>query len=504
MYLKKRIGRKLTENYDVIVIGTGIGGSACAALLAHAGFKTLVLEKNKYVGGMASSYEKEGFVIDSAIHVFSSGLKGRFGKILRRVGCQDFLKFVNITNRTALRAMGQKGYTRLAFNPASLPISQKERTPSFKNQEEVDLSKMGFRGNDMKTLMRIMGNILQTSKRKLKQMHDEKLTFENYLKRFNPSSGVKSLLAFLTGGMFGLPPRTASAPELIQGLQEWVLTNDLSYPIGGAIAVPKAFLAVVSKYGGEVRTEAKVKNIIVEDGKAIGVSLNDEQIYSKIIVSNTGIKPTVNSLIGKKHFDKNYIDKVEKLVPSYSAITFKFALKEPIIEHYVFVNLYHGDLSIFGEKERKPKGPKATGFMTMVPSNADPNLAPPGHQLVIFGTLAPTHDIDWDAFLQHYYEDILKFYPSIEEKTLFMDITTPLDMANLSGKAYGPIETTALTPDQSGPYRISSELPIENLFVVGDTAGTNTHGIGTQLAADSGIKGANLIIKKYQRITKPL
>ncbi len=485
------------NDFDAIVIGTGIGGSACAALLSHAGFKTLILEKNERIGGMSSSYEKEGFIIDSAIHVFSSGIKGRFGKILKKIDCYDYLKFVNILDRTALRALGQKGYTRLAFNPASLSVNKKE-LPSFKDPTQVDLSKMGFHRDDMGTLMRIMGNILATGKNKFKKMYEEQLTFENYLKDFNPSTGVKSLLAFLTGGMFGLPPRTASAPELIQGLSEWVVTNDISYPIGGAIAVPRAFLKAATKYGAEVRTNTPVQKIIVENGEAKGVIANGKSITSQFIVSNTGIKPTVRSLVGREHFNKEYFEKVESLKPSYSAITFKFALKKPIIDHYVFVNLYHGDLSIFGEKERTPEGPKATGFMTMIPSNADPNIAPPGHQLIIFGTLAPTHAMDWKAFTDYYYQDILKFYPNIEDNTLFMDITTPLDLAEMSGKAFGPIETTALIPSQSGPYRISSELPIEGLYVVGDTAGTNTHGIGTQLAADSGMKVADLIIKKYK------
>ncbi|MHA1130188.1 MAG: phytoene desaturase family protein, partial [Candidatus Helarchaeota archaeon] len=329
--------------------------------------------------------------------------------------------------------------------------------------------------------------------------HEEQLNFEDYLERFSVTKGIKSFLAFLTGGMFGLAPRMASAPELIQGLQEWVMTNDISYPIGGAIAVPRAFLGGVTKFGGEVRINTKVSKILIDDGKAIGVIVDGEPIYSRFVVSNAGIKPTVHFLIGKEHFNKEYIEKVDGLIPSYSAVTFKFALKEPIIDDIVFLNLYHGDLSVFGEKERTPTGPKATGFMTMIPTNADPNLAPPGHQLVIFGTLAPTRQKNWKEWTAYYYNEILKFYPDIEDKTIFVDITTPLDLQNLSGKTFGPIETTALTPTQSGPYRISSELPIERLFVVGDTAGTNTHGIGTQLAADSGMKGAELIIQKYKK-----
>ena len=485
----------MKPDYDVIVIGTGIGGSACAALLSQAGFKTLVLEKNERVGGMCSSYEKEGFIIDSAIHVFSSGIKGRFGKIMKKIGL-DTLKFLNITDRTGMRALGQKGYTRLALSASAL---SKSEGPTFKDPQQVDLGGMGFQGNDMKVLMQIMGKILQTSKKKLRKMHEEKLTFEEFLAQFSPSKGVKSLLAFLAGGMFGLAPKMASAPELIQGLQEWVITDDLSYPIGGAIAVPRAFLQGVTKYGGEVRTRAKVSKILVENDKVIGVEVDGAPIYSNIVVSNAGIKPTVRSLVGKKYFDTDYVKQVESLVPSYSATTFKFALREPIIDHFVWVNLYHGDLSSFGADKRDPNAPKATGFMTMIPSNADPNLAPPGHQLVIFGTLAPTRPKNWKDWTDYYYQEILKFYPEIEDKTLFVDITTPLDLQKLSGKAFGPIETTALTPEQSGPYRISSELPIEGLYVVGDTAGTNTHGIGTQLAADSGIKGANLIINKYKK-----
>ena len=56
---------------DVIIIGTGLGGSAISALLAHAGRKTLVLERNNFIGGRCASYEKEGFVIDVFIHMFA-------------------------------------------------------------------------------------------------------------------------------------------------------------------------------------------------------------------------------------------------------------------------------------------------------------------------------------------------------------------------------------------------------------------------------------------------
>jgi phytoene dehydrogenase-like protein len=142
----------------------------------------------------------------------------------------------------------------------------------------------------------------------------------------------------------------------------------------------------------------------------------------------------------------------------------------------------------------------AASYLMPIPSNMDPQLAPPGKQLIIVGTAAPPFVKNWKRWTDIYYQDILSFYPELEDLAEFVDTTTPLDIVKYIGKEGGPVEGTALTPSQSGKNRISSELPIEGLYVVGDTAGTDTHGVGTQLAADSALKGADLILMKYKNL----
>ena len=138
--------------------------------------------------------------------------------------------------------------------------------------------------------------------------------------------------------------------------------------------------------------------------------------------------------------------------------------------------------------------PKSNGFFCPVLSNIDPKLAPKGKQSVIFGTIVPSKVNNWQRWIDIYYEDLCTFFPEIEEKKEVMDISLPKDIVAMTGKPSGPVEGLALTPDQSGKHRPSSILPIEGLFACGDTAGTDLHGIGTQLAATSGMKLADHII----------
>ena len=74
----------MAKRYDTIIIGSGVGGTAAAALMSYLGHHTLLLEKNHTIGGRASTYEKDGFKFDHG-HIIMRSEKGPHGEVLRLV-----------------------------------------------------------------------------------------------------------------------------------------------------------------------------------------------------------------------------------------------------------------------------------------------------------------------------------------------------------------------------------------------------------------------------------
>ena len=88
----------------------------------------------------------------------------------------------------------------------------------------------------------------------------------------------------------------------------------------------------------------------------------------------------------------------------------------------------------------------------------------------------------------------ISFNLELDKKLDFVDISYPKDIVASTGKPAGPVEGLGLTPEQTGKNKPSSVLPIEGLYAVGDTCGKKAHGIGIQLAANSGLHCADAIL----------
>lgn len=453
-------------DYDIIVIGSGIGGSAVGAILASSGLKTLILEKNELIGGRCSTYEKEGFKVDVGVHSFGRSGRGPLGKILNMIGKEDAIDWI------IAKSPGPRWYYKGRFLRFPLEFA-KLLAPS-----------------DSKILMKILKDIMN-----IKDTADlENIDLKTWVSQYTNNISIHSFFKALCWMYFVVPHFEASAGEFVKCLSS--LSKDLltGYPRGGCISIPLAYTMAIKQFGGDINTNSLVEKIIIEDGRVKGVELNSgELISSNFVISNSGIKETINSIVGRKYFSNDFLKEIDNLKYSMSAITLKIALKKPITDLKVLMTISSEDPIEYFNKIIHGKVPDDLDFFIPVPSNYDPGLAPQGKQLITAGTIVAQENFEKnrELWVKNSLENLNTIFPGLSENILWVDLTTPEDINIFGGKEAAVVGISQII-GQTGSNRLKCNLPIEGLFIVGGDAGG--WGIGTEMAANSAIECSNIIL----------
>ncbi|HEY4121639.1 MAG TPA: FAD-dependent oxidoreductase, partial [Byssovorax sp.] len=267
----------MTDAPRAIVVGSGIGGAAAALLLAHAGLPVTLVEKNRRVGGSCAGYEKQGFHVDIGTHMFSRGAAGPLGDVLRRVGEASAVSFVRTPEIAEIRfpvrggsavagrgRAGSDGVERLAVP------SDAARMPRFLVElvRALDLPPI-----EIARAARLFTRMLAMSDAEVAALDD--VTVEQFVAPFTDHPTCVNLFGFLLGLYFILPYWEVSAGEALYCFRRMVRDNALGYPMGGARAIPEAYVRLAEARGAEVRIGAGVRRVVVQGGRARGVELSD-------------------------------------------------------------------------------------------------------------------------------------------------------------------------------------------------------------------------------------
>ena len=217
---------------------------------------------------------------------------------------------------------------------------------------------------------------------------------EKYIK----NDRARSLFGFISGLCFVTRDYETPVGEWARCSKEMRVMEAPGYPIGGTGAIPEAYVRIMEEHGGRMHLAMPIKRIIVEDKVAKGVELKDGTTQlCDIVISNAGLKPTVELLVGRRNYGKEFLEKVDGYEYSLCAAALKVALDEPFIEDKKMV-LYFGTDDLYTrEEEVEGGGIPETMEILMVPilSNVDPSFCPEGRQLLIAGSGvgSKAHDI---------------------------------------------------------------------------------------------------------------
>ena len=496
------------KKYDAIVIGSGMGGLTAASLLVKKGLKTLLLEKEKQVGGYVVSFKRDGFTFD-ATGSFVGGCQegGEFYQILKEIGIHEEIEFIPIHHiqniypgfEVHLRQGGLQSYMEALLN-------------LFPEEE-----------GGLKAYLSLVRQIGEEVKSYSEMTWVKKILFPFYFRnlvRFHQTNHKTILDRLFRGGEIKMALHTLPATEppsrlsffFVATLISKALVEGVFYPKGGMGKISEAIARSFQENGGELTLQREADKILVKDGKVEGVLTQDGKIFqSPVVISD--INP--NRLAGMLplEFQKSLLKKTRRFEYSLSCfilhIVTDLDVEKTGLPYFTYLR-FLSDLEEEDRLLRKGEIPNHPTMIVSIPTLLDRSLAPSGRHLMkvlvnvpylyqqIWGEGDPeTYHHIKEEFSQKIIRQLeTRLVPDLKNHLLFYEAATPLTLERYTGNEMGAMYGLASTPQQMGNLRPSHRTPLPNLFQVGHYTRPSHGLIGASL---SGLFAARAILRKLHR-----
>ena len=484
----------MEEQFDVIVIGAGFGGATCAALLAHRGVRTLLIDKNAIPGGKALTMSKEGFRYELWPICGGPSLNSQFAHVLEELGMEREMELLTPENIGMLLYRPAGGEYRTQVTSA-VPQATSGGPTGL-----IDL--LGITGDDLPDVARLFADMVQMPSKEIARLDD--VTFAQFVGRYNVPQPVWSYLGMWTNIVFVVGIDLLAASEAIRTFQDFSRGGAMRYSSGGYGRLAEICCESIERDGGRVLLKTRVERVRLEDGAVTGVVTEHGTFAAPIVVSNAGIQPTVLRLVGEEHFDKSYVSYVKGLVPSWGFMGIRYFLDRPYFDRGTYI-AFSDESYLDTERFRRARTgelPEDMLVFNVVPSVYDPSLAPAGKQCAIIGTICtPDPETqDNEAWWSKLEEMVGRLWPDLESCVSSKERYSTSHVSNLTrdhllpgqgGECIGLAQIVG----QCGSHKPSAQAPVRGLYYVGCDAGG--YGCGTHQAVDSGVNVAQLVQRAH-------
>jgi len=461
VHLSKPKGEK---EYDAIIVGSGIGGLSCGALLSERGYRVLVLEQHYQAGGYCSSFQRKGFVFNTGVEDVS-GLweKGPVAYLLGELGLEKEELFVRNSTRYIFRGMqidappNLEGFTKLLSE--RFP-EERESIPAFFHEARKAYEEC-YRDADIygtplppELIVKVFGERkLLNYPREHPHFHAWlNKTYKQKLDEHFKNGDLKTLLCALLGYTGTAPEETPASGALTACISYYL--HGGYFPRGGAQRFADSLRDSIEAHGGKVLVRNRVDKILTENGKAKGVRAGDKIFRAPVVVANANARTAFLELVGEDNLDREFVEYIEGLKMSPSCFLVFLGVDMDLSGYPTLIKDLDGDCEV------------------VINSNADSALAPDGKASVTLLAGASYHDFPErgteeysqkkEEVAQMLVQKAEKVLPGLSSHIMVQDAATPKTFERYTSMPEGAIYSF----DQSvGTSRPCFKTPVRGLYL---------------------------------------
>jgi all-trans-retinol 13,14-reductase len=491
-----------SPQYDVVIIGAGLGGLLCGAILSKEGLKVCILEKNEQIGGSLQTFRRDGLSLDTGIHYIGSLDQGQT--------LFQIFNYLGIMDRLELTKMDESGFDIILFKDDD---TQYPHGMGYDNFIKLLTEKFPNEKNAIARYCDEIKNVCATVplyNLSLEDKYDDvdllSKSAKAVIESFTNDDRLRAVLAGSNMLYAGDAERT---PWYVHALivnsyieSSWRCTK-------GGDQIAKLLAREIKANGGVIHTNMVIRAIKEEDGKIKYVerTFTDDKFFGNIFISGIHPEETLYILESDK-IRSVYRDRINNLKNSISAFVLNVVLK-PGTYKYTNRNYYYFcDLNVWDTLHyTQDNWPLTYGIFEAVPKDNSPYV-----QSLSIMTYMEWNEIEewWETVRDSNYEDLknkkaqklldtvtIKF-PDLVKNIESWYASTPLTyrdyLATPDGSIYG------VAKDCTNPIKtqISPNTRIPNLYLTGQNI--KLHGVLgvalTALVTCSSILGKEYLVKK--------
>jgi phytoene dehydrogenase-like protein len=504
---------KLRDKYDVVIVGSGLGGLVSAIILAKEGRSVCLLEKNNQYGGNLQTFVRNKTIFDTGVHYIGGLSEGQ--------NLYQYFKYLGIMDDIELQKLDENGFDIITFDNDTTEYKHGQGYDNFirclvEQFPEEETAILTYCDK-----LRDTCDKFPLYKVKLgKPYYDDTEVFELYAKEYIDSiTSNKKLRAVLGGSNLLYAGEADRTPFYVHALAVNSYIESAYRVVNGGSQITKALLNKLKAAGGEAYKRHEVVDFGYENGLITSVTTDEGKIIKgDLFISNIEPKLTIK-MVGKEHFRKSYVSRIESIESTIAAFTLYLVLK-PGTFKYLNKNYYHykdpegiWDVHNYSQQD----WPKAYMISMGIKKNSDgygDNLAAMTYMnfdemapwVNTFNTAANKNDRGqtYEQFKVQKEEQFLveleKKFPNIRDCIEAVYSSTPLSYRDYIGCNRGSMYGYVKDASNSLKSFISARTKIRNLFFTGQSL--NMHGIlGVTISGVvtcSVILGSEYLVAKIQ------